>query len=79
MRTTFVWEGGEVSGAWHGSEGRASVGLVLAHGAGYNMNSRFLIQIAEGLAARGIAVVRFNFPYAEAAQTVQLLACSADR
>lgn len=66
MKTTFVWDGGQVSGAWHGLEGGARAGLVLAHGAGYNMNSRFLIQMAEGLAARGIAVARFNFPYAEA-------------
>ena len=66
MRTTFVWESGEVSGAWHGQKGGASLGLVLAQGAGYNMNSPFLIQIAEGLAERGIAVARFNFPYAEA-------------
>ncbi len=62
MRTTFVWESGEVSGAWHGQKGGASAGLVLAQGAAYNMNSPFLIQVAEGLAERGIAVVRFNFP-----------------
>lgn len=69
MRTTFVWERGEVSGAWHGQKAGASVGLVLAQGAGYNMNSPFLIQVAEGLAERGIAVVRFNFPYAQAGRS----------
>ena len=69
MRTTFVWERGEVSGAWHGQKAGASVGLVLAQGAGYNMNSPFLIQVAEGLAERGIAVVRFNVPYAQAGRS----------
>ena len=33
------------------------------------MNSPFLIQVAEGLVERGIAVVRFNFPDAEAGRS----------
>jgi len=66
MRTTFEWSGGEISGAWQRPSGAATAGLILAHGAGYNMNSRFLIDAADGLAARGTAVVRFNFPYTEA-------------
>ena len=36
---------------------------VFAHGAGANMNSEFITQVAEKLATRGIRVVRFNFPY----------------
>lgn len=36
---------------------------VFAHGAGANMNSEFMTQVAVGLAERGIHVVRFNFPY----------------
>lgn len=36
---------------------------ILAHGAGADMNSDFLTQVAEGLALKGIRVVRFNFPY----------------
>lgn len=36
---------------------------VFAHGAGANMNSEFITQVAETLAASGIRVVRFNFPY----------------
>jgi len=38
---------------------------VLAHGAGHGMNSRLLVDIGEALAERGVAVLRFNFPYAE--------------
>lgn len=37
--------------------------LVLAHGAGAPMDSPFMTAMADGLAARGIAVVRFEFPY----------------
>ena len=36
---------------------------VLAHGAGADMNSEFMTQVAENLAEKGIRVVRFNFPY----------------
>ena len=66
MRISFKWDSGEVSGVWHRPAGGASSGLVLGHGAGYDMNARFLLDIADALASRGIAVVRFNFPYAEA-------------
>ncbi len=37
--------------------------LVLAHGAGAPMDSPFMQAIAEGAAAAGIKVVRFEFPY----------------
>ena len=37
--------------------------LVLAHGAGGPMDSPFLNRVAAGLAARGVRVVRFEFPY----------------
>jgi uncharacterized protein len=40
--------------------------VVLAHGAGAPMDSPFLEQMAGGLAARGIQVVRFEFPYMRA-------------
>lgn len=39
------------------------VTFVLAHGAGTNMDHAFLVEIATRLAARGLAVLRFNFPY----------------
>ncbi len=36
---------------------------LFAHGAGADMNSEFMTQVAEKLAEKGIRVVRFNFPY----------------
>lgn len=43
----------------------AKTALVLAHGAGAGMTHRHMAATAEGLAARGVAVLRFNFPYME--------------
>lgn len=40
--------------------------LVLAHGAGADQASGFLVAASEGLAARGITTVTFNFGYTEA-------------
>lgn len=37
--------------------------LLLAHGAGAPMDSVFMTRIAEGLAARGVSVARFEFAY----------------
>src|SRR5262245_32605873 len=45
-------------------EGPAEGALVaLAHGAGAPMDSGFMTLVAAGLAARGLRVVRFEFPY----------------
>src|SRR3954468_12828485 len=41
---------------------------VLAHGAGANMRHSFMDQVAAGLADRGVATFRFNFPYMEKSQ-----------
>src|SRR5437660_9337532 len=38
---------------------------VLAHGAGAGMTHPFMTAIAEGLAERGIATLRYQFPYME--------------
>ncbi len=54
-----------MSGVWHRNP-EATQALLLAHGAGYNMNTRLLIDIADALAERGVSVLRFNFPYTEA-------------
>jgi predicted alpha/beta-hydrolase family hydrolase len=40
--------------------------LILAHGAGSDMHNPFLSFVHEALAMRGIATVKFNFPYMEA-------------
>jgi predicted alpha/beta-hydrolase family hydrolase len=38
---------------------------VLAHGAGVGMTHSFMTAVAQGLAARGIATLRYQFPYME--------------
>jgi len=43
----------------------ARAGLVLAHGAGAPMAHPFLASVAAGLAERGVATLRYNFPYME--------------
>jgi len=45
---------------------RASA-LLLAHGAGYHLDSPWMVALAGGLVARGFAVMRFNYPYRERA------------
>jgi predicted alpha/beta-hydrolase family hydrolase len=41
----------------------AALTVLLAHGAGAPMDSPFMGAMAEGLAARGFGVARFEFPY----------------
>ena len=38
---------------------------VFAHGAGAGMHHSFMAEVAQGLARRGVAVLRFQFPYME--------------
>ena len=40
--------------------------LVLAHGAGAGQAHPWMTRVAKGLAARGVSVVTFNFPYMDA-------------
>jgi predicted alpha/beta-hydrolase family hydrolase len=42
-----------------------AVRLLLAHGAGANQRHAFMVQVARGLAERGIETTTFNFPYTE--------------
>jgi predicted alpha/beta-hydrolase family hydrolase len=42
---------------------RAQAMLALAHGAGAGMRHPFLATLADGLAARGLATLRYEFPY----------------
>jgi predicted alpha/beta-hydrolase family hydrolase len=44
---------------------RARACYVLAHGAGAGMTHPFMAAVAEGLAGRGIATLRYQFPYME--------------
>ncbi|MDH4608124.1 alpha/beta family hydrolase [Pseudomonas sp. BN102] len=70
---------------WNRPDGPVVSTLILAHGAGAPMDSPFMDDMAQRLAARGVAVVRFEFPYMAARredgrrrppnQQAQLLAC----
>jgi predicted alpha/beta-hydrolase family hydrolase len=70
---------------WNAPFGEIQATLLLAHGAGAPMDSDFLQQISSRLAANGMAVVRFEFPYMAARRLdgrrrppnpkAQLLAC----
>jgi hypothetical protein len=54
-----------VSGLWQAPpDARAC--LVLAHGAGAGMAHRSMVAIADGLGGRGVATLRYQFPYMEA-------------
>ncbi|MFZ3204370.1 MAG: alpha/beta family hydrolase [Pseudomonas sp.] len=46
---------------WPGAAAKAT--LILAHGAGAPMDSEFMTQMAQLLATRGVAVLRFEFDY----------------
>jgi len=48
---------------WDRPAGASRATLILAHGAGAPMDSAFLQRMAENLAARGVAVLRFEFAY----------------
>ncbi len=49
---------------------RMGVTVVLGHGAGANQLSGFMVMIAQGLAARGIDVMTFNFVYKEQGRSI---------
>jgi predicted alpha/beta-hydrolase family hydrolase len=54
-----------VSGALHLPATPSAVAIALAPGAGTSMESPALVAVADGLAARGHTVLRFNFAYRE--------------
>jgi uncharacterized protein len=62
---TFAFGEAEVSGAIHRPSSPRRATLVWAHGAGGTMDHPMVVGVAQGLAARGVEVVRFNFPYSE--------------
>ncbi|MDQ4424271.1 MAG: hypothetical protein QF808_10190, partial [Thalassolituus sp.] len=45
----------------NGKEGLPT--LILAHGAGADLSSEFMTDMAGRIATHGVRVVRFNFPY----------------
>jgi predicted alpha/beta-hydrolase family hydrolase len=56
--------GGSVSGRLQ-TPASVEACYVFAHGAGAGMDHAFMAQISEGLSERGIASLRFNFPFME--------------
>lgn len=56
--------GGAVSGLLQRPEA-AHACLVFAHGAGAGMNHGFMSELAEALALRGVATLRYQFPFME--------------
>lgn len=54
---------GQNSWLWNSPAGPIHSSLILAHGAGAPMDSIFMTAMAERLAARGVAVLRFEFRY----------------
>ena len=54
----------QVSGIFERPEDAGAL-LVLAHGAGAGMHHPFMETVAEKLAARGVATLRYQFPYME--------------
>lgn len=63
-RTIRLPDKTSVSALWEKPVG-AKACLVLAHGAGAGMTHKSMAAISDGLAERGVAVLRFNFPYME--------------
>ena len=60
----------ELGAVTYAAEGGAAAVLVLAHGAGAGQKHPFMTATAKGLAARGISVVTFDFPYMRARKHV---------
>jgi predicted alpha/beta-hydrolase family hydrolase len=59
-----VGEAHRISGLWLAPEASRAV-YVFAHGAGAGMRHAFMEAAAQGLAERGIASLRYQFPYME--------------
>jgi predicted alpha/beta-hydrolase family hydrolase len=62
---TFSLDSGQRCSALWQSPAAARAAYVLAHGAGAGMTHPFMTMVADGLAQRGIATYRFQFPYME--------------
>ena len=62
--TITITEKANISSVWLIPDKYDSV-LIIAHGAGRDMNSSLVSQIHEGLAKHNVLTVKFNFPYME--------------
>jgi predicted alpha/beta-hydrolase family hydrolase len=54
---------GLVSGHLHVPDSASKAGIVLAHGAGSNADSRLLVSVASAFAARGVHALRIDLPF----------------
>jgi predicted alpha/beta-hydrolase family hydrolase len=59
-----VNDSAEISSVWLIPE-QYRHALIIAHGAGNDMQSRFICALHEGIAEHGILTIKFNFPYME--------------
>lgn len=66
QRLDLPFDGGPALAAIAASPRRPRAAAVLAHGAGAGMDHPFMAAMAKGLAERGIASLRFQFPYMQA-------------
>jgi hypothetical protein len=64
-RRAVVATGTSVTAVTYPAETDALATLVLGHGAGAHQSSDFMVGFANGLSARGLDVVTFNFPFTE--------------
>lgn len=62
--TIDVGDGAKVSGLWR-LPAKARACLVLAHGAGAGIAHKSMVALADGLAERDVATLRYQFPYME--------------
>jgi predicted alpha/beta-hydrolase family hydrolase len=63
VRTVKItWDGGVVTGRLAGD---GPDGVLLAHGAGTNQDHPSMVMLREALAAEGLTVMTFNYPYTE--------------
>lgn len=62
--TITITQKADISSVWLIPDEYKSV-LIIAHGAGRDMNSTFIKHIHEGIAKHNILTIKFNFPYME--------------
>ncbi len=74
----ITWDDATTSGRF--IDGPGATGVLLAHGAGVGQDHEWMVTVRDGLAAAGIPVMTFNYPYMEAGRKAPnaapiLLAC----
>ena len=65
-RVIIRWDDRQVTGRWQRPRGATGPAVLLAHGAGTDQDHPSIVRIREGLAAHGLPVLTFNYPYKEA-------------